>query len=49
MVTTLLIPTLLWGIRNLVDRVKTHVDNLTPTYLKFARLVTNLPTWTRTD
>lgn len=49
MVTTLLTPTQLWGSEIWWTRAQHILDNLNPTYLKFACLITNLPKWTRTD
>lgn len=48
-VTTFLIAILLRGSEIWWARVRQTIDNLTPTYLKFAHIVTNLPIWTRTD
>lgn len=47
--TTLLIPTLLWGSEVWWTGARHILDNLRPTYYSIARLVTNLPHWTRSD
>lgn len=49
MVTTLLIPTLLWGSEIWWTGAQHIIVNLNPTYLHLARLITHLPKRTRAD
>lgn len=47
--TTLLIPTLLWASEIWWTGARHTIDNFNPTYRRFTSLITNLPSWTRTD
>lgn len=49
MATTLMISTLRWDSEVWWTDASHLIDSLNPTYLKIARLITDLPSWTRSD